>query len=286
MKKQTTFGTIRSYFLIILGIAIYAFSWAGFLIPAKILGGGVTGFATFIYYITDIPVGYTYFLINSILVLLAIKFLGLKIALKSVFGIVTGTIMLIIMQKYITTPITTDRFLSAIIGGGLSGFGIALAFLNGGNSGGTDIVALIVTKYKNISPGKVILYIDLFIIATSYFIARQWETVVYSYVVMGVFAYVLDLVLDGSKQSYQITIMSKRGEEIAERITKEVGRGVTVLSGTGWYTKQDVNVLVVIIHKNDKQQIYRILRDFGKDVFISEAKVSAVFGQNFGQVKG
>lgn len=285
MKKNTIFRTINTYFFIVLGLAINAFAWAAFLIPAKILGGGVTGFATIIYYITEIPVGYTYFLINSILVVLAIKFLGLKTALKSVFGIVTMTILLILMQKFIKDPITTDRFMSAIIGGGLAGFGIALAFLNGGNSGGTDIIAFIVTKYKNISPGKVILYIDLFIIATSYFVARQWETVVYSYVVMGVFAYVLDLVLDGSKQSYQITIMSKRGEEIAERITKEVGRGVTLLTGTGWFTKQDVNMLVVIIHKNDKQLIYKILRDFGKDVFISEAKVSAVFGQNFGQVK-
>lgn len=285
MKKQSIFKIIQSYFFITLGLLINAFAWAGFLIPAKILGGGITGLSTIFYYMTGFQVGFSVLIVNSVLIILAIKILGPKYGISSIYGIVVLSTFLIVLQKVITHPIITDRFMSAIIGGGLGSFGIAIAFMNGGNSGGTDIIALIVTKYKNISPGKVIMYIDIFIIATSYFIAHSWETVVYSYVVMGVFALVLDYVLDGAKQSYQITIMSRKSHEIAERITQEVGRGVTLIKGTGWYTKQDVDVLIVIIHKTDKPIIYRILHDYDIHAFISEAKVSAVFGQNFGKVK-
>lgn len=287
MQAPNILKFVKDYIFIIIGLAINAFAWVGFLIPAKVVGGGITGLATIIYFITKIPVGITFFLFNAILIGLAIKILGPKVGLRSVFGVVMLSVLLFVFQKYLNIPviIKNDRLLSAIIGGGLAGLGIAIAFLNGGNSGGTDIIALIVTKFKNISPGKVILYIDIFIIATSYFIARDIETVVYSYVVMGVFAYVLDLILDGSRQSYQMIIMSKRGKEIADRIINEVGRGVTVFNATGWYTKQDVDVLIVIFYKNDKNAIYKILKDFSKDAFISEAKVSAVYGRNFGTVK-
>jgi uncharacterized membrane-anchored protein YitT (DUF2179 family) len=286
LNKKSITSYIRSYFFITFGLLINAFGWVAFLIPAKIVGGGVAGFSAILFYITEFPMGFSILIINGVLVLLAFKILGAKFAVTSIFGIATISAFFLLLPLVITKPIIAeDPFLSAIIGGAIAGVGIGIAFNNGGNSGGTDIIALIVTKYKNISPGRVILYIDILIIATSYFISQEWKTVVYGYVVMGVFAYTLDLMIDGQKQSYQLTVMSKKSNEIADKITQNVGRGVTLINGKGWYTKADVDVLIVIIRKHDKQKIYQILAETDKNAFISEAKVSAVFGMGFDKIK-
>lgn len=285
MKNPKVLKFLKSYFLITLGLIINVFGWIAFLIPAEILGGGISGLGTIIYYITGFPVGFSVLIINSVLVLLAIKILGAKFGLSSIFGIVTIAVLFLLMPEIIKEPIISDRFMSALIGGAIAGVGIGIAFVNGGNSGGTDIIALIVNKYKNISPGKVILYCDVIIIATSYFIDRNLETVVYGYVVMGVFAYTLELILDGAKQSYQLTVMSKNSNEIADKITSEVGRGVTLMRGTGWYSKKDVDVLIILIRKHEKPKIYKVLAETDNNAFISEAKVSAVFGFGFDRLK-
>lgn len=276
---------MRSYFFITLGLLINAFGWVAFLIPAEIVGGGVSGLATIIYYTTGFPVGFSVLIINSGLVLLGIRILGAKFGLASVFGIVTISAFFLLLPFIITEPIVNDRFMAALIGGGICGVGIGLAFVHGGNSGGTDIIALIINKYRNISPGRVILYFDVLIIASAYFISFNLETVVYGYVVMGVFAYTLDLLLDGAKQSYQLTVMSAKAEEIADRITQNVGRGVTMIQGTGWYTQKSVKVLIIIIRKKDVSQVLHILKQTDENAFTTQAKVSAVFGTGFESIK-
>ena len=169
--------------------------------------------------------------------------------------------------------------------GGLAGAGIGLAFSMGGNSGGTDIIALILNKYYNISPGKVILYLDIIIIGCSFFVSGIIENVVYGYVQMGVMTYALDMVIDGFKQSYQIMVFSQHTKEIADRIGNEVGRGVTLLDGWGWYSKSDQKVLLVIARKVDKQSIMEIIQSSDPKAFISVAKVQGVYGKNFEKLK-
>ncbi len=285
MTKAKIFSFIKNYIFITFGLFINALGWVAFLIPAKIVGGGVTGLSSIIYYITDFPVGVSILIINSILILLAIKILGAKFAVTSIYGIVTISVFFMILPQFITQPIITDRFMSALIGGAIAGVGIAIAFINGGNSGGTDIIALIINKYRNVPPGRIILYCDLGIIASSFFISQSLETVVYGYVVMAVFAYTLDLVIEGAKQSYQLTIMSQQSGLIADRITSELGRGVTLIKGTGWYTKHEVDVLLVVIRKHDKTKVMKIIVETDKNAFISQAKVSAVFGLNFDKIR-
>ncbi len=287
MDKRTSkiLGQIRSLVLITLGIFVNAFAWVAFLMPAKVVGGGVTGAATIVYYITDFPVWISYLLVNVVLVLVGMRTLGLKFALSSIFGIGAITIFFMLLPQFLTEPIVDDRFMSALIGGALAGVGLGIAFINGGNSGGTDIVALVITKYRNITPGRVILYIDVLVIAFSYFINREIETVIYGYVVMAVFAYTIDLVIEGAKQSYQFMIISKQRDEIANRIATETGRGVTFLKGYGWYTKQESEVLLVMSHKHDKQNIMKIIYETDKHAFVTISKVSAVFGQNFQSIK-
>lgn len=283
--KTKTFQHIKSYVMITLGLLIYAFGWTAFLIPAGIVGGGVTGISSLIFFSTGLPVGIVNLVINGILVLIAMKILGAKFGINTVFGILMSSIFFILLQHYIKQPLVDDPFMCALIGAMLSGLGVGIAFSNGGNSGGTDIVALLVTNYYNISPGRVIIYIDIAIIASSYLLFHSIEKIVFGYVVMGVFGYTLDMVIEGSKQSYQIMVFSKNNEEVANRIGNEIQRGVTLIKGIGWYTKNEQNVLLVIAQKTDKQAIMKIIKECDDNAFISIAKVSGVFGKNFDRIK-
>ena len=284
--------TIMSYVLITLGIFMYAFAWSAFLIPSQIIGGGVSGVSSIIFFVTGekIPVGITSLVINIILFLIALKVLGAKFGLNTIYGILVSSGFFILLQQVIEIQnlldITKfDPFMCAIIGGGLAGAGIGLAFSMGGNSGGTDIIALILNKYYNISPGKVIMYLDIVIIGCSFFVSGSIENVVYGYVQMGVMTYALDLVIDGSKQSYQIMVFSQYTKDIADRIGNEVGRGVTLLDGWGWFSKSDQKVLLVIARKVDKPLIMEIIQTADPKAFISVAKVQGVYGKNFDKLK-
>ncbi|MBN1253544.1 MAG: YitT family protein [Bacteroidales bacterium] len=285
MSIRNTINFIIPYFYITIGLFIFAFGWTAFLIPSEIIGGGITGLGALIFFVSGFPVGYTTLIANAILILIALKILGAKFGINTIYGIIISSIFFIILQKYITEPFVKDQFMAALIGGGLGGVGVGIAFSHGGNSGGTDIIALIINKYRNISPGRIFLYIDIFIIASSWFIFYSIEKIVYGYVVMAVASYSVDLIINGSRQSYQIMIYSNYDKIIADRISKEVKRGVTCLKAHGWYSKKDINVVMVIARKHDKPKIMAIVKDTDSNAFISIAKVMGVFGQNFDEVK-
>jgi uncharacterized membrane-anchored protein YitT (DUF2179 family) len=196
-----------------------------------------------------------------------------------------SSFLFVVLQNIFKEPLVKDQFMAALIGGGLSGIGIGIAFTNGGNSGGTDIIALIVNKYRNISPGKIFIYIDTVIIASSWFIFHSIEKMVYGYVVMGISSYAIDLYINGNRQSYQILIYSDLSKIIAERVSIEVKRGVTCLYGYGWYSKKNIEVVMVIARKDDRPKILKIVNETDKNAFISIAKVQGVFGRNFDQIK-
>lgn len=282
------------YFIITLGLFTYTAAWSLFLIPSKIVGGGISGVSSVVYLINNsIPMGVTNLVVNALLILISIKILGPRFGISSIYGVVGSALFFILQQQVlhwdtIMIPMAKELgpLLCALIGGVMSGAGIGVAFSMGGNSGGTDIVALMITKYHNISPGKVILMIDIFIIAGSLLVPGQvWINVVYGYIVMGVFAATLDFVLEGNKQSYQVMIFSQHNEEIADAITEVVKRGVTMLNGRGWYTKTDMEVLVVVARKYDKRAIMQIVKQIDPNAFMSVTKVQGVFGKNFDTIK-
>jgi uncharacterized membrane-anchored protein YitT (DUF2179 family) len=284
-QKNKYWKTIRSYAIITIGLFINAISWNAFLIPSKIVGGGVTGLATLIYFATDLPVAVSYLAINTVLVLLAIKILGRGFGLKTIYAILALTLFFSLVPEFITEPFVNDRFMAAIIGGILGGLSIGIVFTQGGSSGGTDIIALIIAKYRNVSVGRIILLCDIAIIASSFFIFRSIETIVYGYVTMGVFSYVIDLVIMGSKQSVQIFIFSKSNHLIADRIGNEIGRGVTVIKGQGWFTKTETDILMVIVRKYEIQHIFKTVKEIDKDAFISLANATGVYGKGFDSIK-
>ncbi len=283
MAKLTNF--IKPYLYITIGLFIFAFGWTAFLIPSEIVGGGISGLGSIIYFSTGFPVGYTTFLVNVVLVIIAMRILGAHFGINTIYGIVLSSLFFIVLQEFIKQPLVKDEFMAALIGGGLSGVGVGIAFSHGGNAGGTDIIALIVNKYRNISPGRVFLYIDLLVIASSWFIFQSVEKIVYGYVSMAVASYSVDAILNGSRQSFQIMIYSRFSKIIAERISTEVERGVTCLKGYGWYSKKDIDVVMVITRKQDKQKVLAITKETDDQAFISVAKVMGVFGQNFDEIK-
>ncbi|NLZ51106.1 MAG: YitT family protein [Rikenellaceae bacterium] len=306
MAVKRNFGVVlREYAIITIGIILYALSWIIFLIPNNLVGGGVTGISSIVQYATNgtIKMGYTYFVVNAILLIIGLSSLGKSFGIKTVYAIIVASVLLslgsdVIPQGFIQAlALDNGKLLCVIIGGMISGFGIGLTMSQGGSTGGTDIIALLLNKKYGFSPGQVILWLDVVIIASSLLIPSYMPdgtlmplidkvmVVIYGYLLVAVFALALDWTIAGSKQSVQIFITSKHYAEIADEITNEFHRGVTVLNGKGWYTKQDTNVLMVLTRKADSNMLLRSVKSIDPDAFVSVSLVAGVYGRGFEQFK-
>jgi len=286
VKKPDIRLIIKDYFIMLMGLTLYAFSWTLFLVPAQITGGGISGLAAVIFYSTKIPIGLTFFAINVVLVAIAMKVLGASFGIKTIFSMIVLSVLFSIPQNMFPGAIINDNFLSAVLGGMLGGVGIGLVFSRGGSTGGTDIIAMIINKYRNISPGRIIMYCDVIIIGSSFFLVHSIDKMVYGFVSMAVVSYTLDAYLSGSNASAQIFIFSPKYDEIADFINSEFGRGVTALNGTGWYTQNNVKVLITIVRKKETSVLFRKVKEIDPDAFISMASVMGVYGQGFDKIKG
>ncbi len=277
--------TIKTYSIITLGLFINALAWSAFLLPSEIVGGGVTGIAALVYYSSGFPVGATFLLINVVLLIFGIRRLGLKFGIKTVYAIVVLSFFLTLLSPYFTEPIVSDRFMSAIIGGILSGVSIGMVFTQGGSTGGTDIIAMLINKYRNITPGRIILLIDIVIISSSYFVFQSIETIVYGYVAMAITSYSIDMLLMGHRQSVQMFIFSRNHEDIAKRIANDIGRGVTLVNAKGWYSKEDGCLLMVVVRRYETSDVYRTIKEIDPEAFITVSNVMGVFGKGFDPIK-
>lgn len=284
MKEKIGEG-IKTYAIITFGLILYSLAWTSFLLPNQITGGGISGLSAVIYYATGFPVGISVLLLNIVLVVLAMRSIGFGFGIKTIYGVVALSLFLSIFQYWIKDPIVTDRFMAAVIGGMLAGIGIGIVFTQGGSTGGTDIIAMLITKYRNISPGRVIMYCDVLIIASSYFVFHSLEIMVYGYVTMVVVSYVIDFVLAGSRQSFQVFVFTKKHDLIANRIVKELHRGVTLLDGEGWYSKEPMKIIMVLVRKNESSELLRIIKQEDPQAFISMGSVMGVYGKGFERIK-
>lgn len=288
-KGKKTWIDIREYIFIAFGLFLYAGAWKAFLLPHQITGGGVTGIGALIYYATGIPISISYFSINAILLIIAIKSIGLKFSLRTIYGVAVLTIFFSILPQAITGTFVgkEDNFMACVIGGLLSGAGIGIVFLANGSSGGTDIIAKVVNKYRNITLGRILLYCDVLIICSSYFLEfGSIERIVYGLTAMAITTMSVDMVINGVRQSVQFFIFSKEYEQIATRINIEVHRGVTILDGMGWYSKEPVKVITVVARKNESIKIFRIVKDIDPNAFISQSSAIGVYGEGFDIIKG
>jgi uncharacterized membrane-anchored protein YitT (DUF2179 family) len=284
MNRKLVNG-IKDYGIITFGLLLFAQGWVVFLIPAEITGGGVSGVGAVLYFAAKIPVSVTYLSVNAFLVLIAIKILGANFGVKTIYSILVLSLFFAVFQNLLKSPIVDDVFLSAVLGGMSCGIGLGVVFSRGGSTGGTDIFAMIINKYRNISPGRIILYCDVIIIASSYFVFQSAEKLVYGYVSMWVVSYSLDSFLSGANRSAQIFIVSKEYEKIANFINNEAIRGVTLLNGQGWYTREHTKIIMSVVRKKETGQIFRKIKEIDPDAFITMGSVMGVYGKGFDKLK-
>src|SRR5574344_1539061 len=278
--------TVKSYLLMTIGLFIFVFSWTAFLIPHEIAGGGVSGLASVINYATGFDVSYSYLIINAVLLGIGFLVLGKAFGFKTIYCIAVAALMFEFLPLIPWVSDIEDKLINSLIGGTMSGIGIGIIFLQGGSTGGTDIVALIIAKYREMSPGRVFIICDLVIIGSVYFIpGKSLEDVIYGYIEMVSFSYVIDMILTGNKQSLQVFIFSSKYAEIADRVSSEMGRGVTALTSMGWYSQSESKMLVVILRKSQLADISAIVKEIDNNAFISVSAVMSVYGQGFDQIK-
>ena len=293
IERLKIWNEVKDYLLITVGLFLYAFGWAVFLLPYQIVTGGVTGIAAIVFYATKIPIVYTYFAINVCLLVVALKILGFKFMVKTVYAILMLSFMLWTAQKLMTEPNGTmhqvlgpgQDFMSLIIGCTFTGSALAIVFLNNGSTGGTDIVAAVVNKYHNISLGRVLVYVDLLIIGSTYPIFQDWRKIVFGLCTMVIENFVLDYVMNARRESVQFMIFTKKYQEIANAIGTEMGHGVTILDGHGWYTGQQMKVLCILAKKRESTEIFRLIKMIDPNAFVSQSSVIGVYGEGFDEMK-
>lgn len=284
---------IKDYLAITFGLMCYAVGWGAFMLPYEITTGGVTGISAIIYYITGIEIQVSYFIINAIFMIFALKILGWKFCIKTIYAIFALTFFLWAIQQILrdengNLPLLLgpgQEFMACVIGAGILGFGIGLVFNNNGSTGGTDIIAWIINKYKDVTLGRMIMYCDIIIISSCYFIFHDWKRVLFGFTVLFVMSFVIDYVINSARQSVQFLIFSRKYDEIAEGINQRIKRGVTLLDGTGWYSKQEIKVVVVLAKKSQSLDIFRLVKDIDPNAFISQSNVVGVYGEGFDKLK-
>lgn len=280
------FEEVKNYFFIIIGLAMFAFGWSAFLIPYGVSGGGVAGAAAIIFFANShIPVGITTFVMNAVLIAIAWRILGTRFCINSLICTFVISGFFTLFQSIITEPVVDDMFMSVIIGSAISAFGVGMSINWGGNTGGVDIVALMIGKYRSISYGRVSLMSNLLIVGSSYFVHQDVQRLVYSYVVLLVSIIVSDLVIDGYRQTYQFMVFSKKNDEIAKKINTKLHRGASFLKGYGSYNHQESDVLLIVAHRTDKSSVTRIIKEIDPEAFITVTKTASVFGKNFDNIK-
>jgi uncharacterized membrane-anchored protein YitT (DUF2179 family) len=179
-----------------------------------------------------------------------------------------------------------EKLLVALVGGLMESVGIGLVLQRGGSTGGTDIIAMMINKYWPVSPGKVYLYTDIFIISSVLLVPdKGLVDMIYAYVMMLGFSFGVDYVLLGNKSSIQILIFSSKYQEIADHMINNVQRGVTALESVGWYSQMESKVLLVIARKNQMNEIVNEVKNIDKKAFISVSTTMSVYGEGFEEVK-
>lgn len=287
--KFTANGLWRSakdYIFITFGVALYAFGFCAFILPQKVVTGGLAGIGTLIYYSIGVPVALTTLVLNLLLLAMAYKIVGRKFVIGTIFGALMISVWIGLFQPlFVDGFIHDEPFMCVIIGGIFCGLGVGLTFVHNGSTGGTDIVAAMVNKHSNVTIGRMMLYTDVFIISSSYFLFQSVDKIVYGFVVLCIVSFVADMVINTNRQAVQFTIFSSHWNEIATAINNEASRGCTVIEGTGWYSKRPVKMLIVMCRKIESVTIFRIIKSIDTEALVTQANVNGVYGKGFDQIK-
>ena len=290
MKKLPQFSLkkfyLKDYLTIFLGTFMYALGVTLFIMPHQFVLGGLTGVAVLFNYGFGMPVSITVLVVNAILLAVSNKVLGTEFLIKTVVGVGSLTAFLGFFETLNFTPIMTDEPLMAgLVGAIVAGAGVGLVMSVNSSTGGTDIIILILNKYRNVTPGRMMLYIDLIIVTSSFVIFRSIETIVFGIIIIAVMSTSVDWILNGIRQSVQFFIVSREYEEIATQVNMQLGRGCTVLDGTGWYTKSEQKVLILMAKRSESNSIFRLVKSIDPYAFVSQTNVVGVYGKGFDRMR-
>lgn len=291
---------IVDYIMIIVGIIMYGLGFCAFILPHKIVMGGLTGVGTLVYFASGetIPVAVTQYALNLLLLAAAFRIVGKTFVIRTIFGASVVSLVVGIGQAVFMNldhPIIEDMSMSAILGAIVCGLGVGIVLIHNGSTGGTDIVAAMVNKVSNVGIGRAMVVTDICIVSSSLLLpfdgsigARMEARIpimVYGYVVTFVASYCADMIVVGNRQAVQFIIFSRQWARIADAINIDANRGVTVLDGEGWYSKKTVKILMVWCRKIEAPGIMRLVKGIDDDAFITQGAVNGVFGKGFDMYK-
>ncbi len=300
LSKNIFYSELKDYFFLTLGLLLYACSFTVFLLPYEIVTGGVTGMSAIVFYATKFPLQYTYAIINGSLLIVALKILGFRFMMKTVYAIIVLYFLLDWVQQimpvdengnFIKLLGEGQDFMSLVVGCCLTGTALAIVFLNNSSTGGTDIIAACVNKFYPISLGQVLMAVDVMIIGSCMLFPQFGESierlhkVVFGLCTMFIECFVLDHVMNARRESVQFLIFSHKHEEIAEAIVKTTDHTLTYLDGHGWYTGREMKVICLLAKKYESQTIFRLIKMIDPNAFVSQSSVIGVYGEGFDQIK-
>ncbi len=285
MKKQW----FKDMFFICLGILSYAFGFTAFVLPEEVVMGGVSGISALLYYAFKVPPGISIWVLNIGMLLLAMKALSRQFVVRTIIGVsILGVLVGALQPIFEAYPVITageDKFMHVLIGGTLCGAGLGMVYSHNGSTGGTDIIIALLNKYFRMSFGRAMQFVDTSIICSSYFLFHSTETIVYGIAFTITASYICDYVVNGSRQTMQFIIISKEFEKIADVINNKIHRGVTVIPGKGWYSKREVDILIVLARKYEAHDILNTVKIIDPEAMVSQTQCHGVFGEGFDKMK-
>lgn len=282
----------RDYIFIVIGLLMYSFGFSAFVFPEKVVIGGVTGLSTIIYFLTSqhlhwgVPVAVSQFVINAVLLAIAWRKVGKTFVIRTIVGATVLSLGIGFFTPLFPEPLVQgQQFMNVLIGALLCGFGVGLVLIHNGSTGGTDIVAAMVAKKTNVSFGRMMIYIDVCIIGSSYFLFHNLDTTIFGMVFLLIVPLIADYIINTNRQAVEFTIISSKWEEIAEAVLHQASRGCTVIDGIGWYSRKPIKLLLVMCRQYESVTIFRIIKSIDEHAFITQTKVNGVYGEGFDTIK-
>ncbi len=287
-SRKTMVREFRDYIMITFAMLSYCIGWSVFLLPNNITTGGVPGISSILEWSPlHIPAQLSYFVINAGLLIMALRILGWKFCVKTVYAVIVLTVALSLTREYTSSLhlLKDQPFMAAVLGAAFCGTGVGIGLSSNGSTGGTDIIAAVINKYRDISLGRIILICDIIIISSSYFVLKDWERVIYGYVVLYISAFCVDQVVNSLRRSVQFFIISDKYKEIGDRINNDPHRGCTVIDAHGFYSGREVKMLFVLAKQNESAKIFELINSIDPNAFVSQSAVIGVYGEGFDHFK-
>lgn len=294
-NKNKVVSVLTDYLVMTLGVLFVTVAWECFMIPNGMSAGGLMGLCAVIEYATGgaIIASYSFTVINAFLIILAVLAFGIGFGFRTLYCIAIQALALklfagfgflqAIPGNFFYVP---EKIMIPVISGVLEAIGIGLTIRKGGSTGGTDIVALIVNKYWPVALSRMFLITDFIIITSILFLpGRAFGDMMYGYIMMAAYACVIDFVVVGDRGAVQLLVFSSKHKEIADYITGKMERGVTVLKAIGWYTKQEKDVLLLLMRRNEVPEVSRFIKEVDDRAFMTVNPVGGVYGEGFEEIK-